>query len=93
MAAGQRAYMVHQREQRRHDHEIEMACMYDDESERADFIRLAVEDEMQQVQEHYEQEVYYEMMESGRAQPISSESSSGAVGFLPGIAGVSPQRM
>ena len=64
MAAGQRAYRLHIREQRRHDHEIEMACIDDDEGDRAEFIRLAIDDEMQQAQEQHEQEVYYDLMVS-----------------------------
>ena len=57
MVAGQRAYMREEREQRRRDHEIEMAGMVDDEGDRADFIRLAIDEEMRQAEEQHEQEM------------------------------------
>ncbi len=64
MVAGQRAYMREERVQRQRDHDIEMASLFDGEGDRADFIQLAMNDELQQAVEQHEQEMYYAMMVS-----------------------------
>ena len=64
MVAGQRAFMREERVQRQRDHDIEMASLFDGEGERADFIQLAMEDELQQAVELHEQEAYYALMAS-----------------------------
>ena len=62
MVAGQRAYMREERLQRQRDHDIEMASLFEGEGERADFIQLAMQDELQQAVEQHDQDLYYETL-------------------------------
>ncbi len=60
MVAGQRGYMREERFQRQMDRDIEMASLFEGESEMADFVQLAMQDELQQAVEQHEQDTYYE---------------------------------